>query len=461
MTALVRAEFRKLATTRLWLVDACAGRCDERGDDERRHRVRGTGTTGPAGSCRSADGLRAGLRDPARGRKSRHCRRHWRVHTSDCNAHFPCDASQSPFVRTRGRCRTLPSGMDGRPAICHVRTRDGVRIAYHCLGSGPPLVLLFPYHVNDLVRNWMVPPHRQGMPFLANELTVINLDLRGAGQSAAEVDDLSLDGFCTDIQAVLEDVGVERAAVCALGNSIPIAAQLARTCPGMVSRLVLIEAGESETSMRLFALRILNPGMGADLRASAVAGLTDPDTSAALSDVMRHAVSPRNFVRYVELYERAAPADPLAGVATSTLLVHAADDELIPVSVGREIAARGSDAHLMVLPGSSGLVMWEESALDRIVSFASGAWSGDPGEVASTRPLGRRGRGKASGADLTGRERAVLQLVAMGRTNREIGAELFISLNTVSHHLRAIFAKTSSANRTEAAAFAHRHGLTR
>lgn len=287
--------------------------------------------------------------------------------------------------------------MDGRPAICHVRTRDGVRIAYHCLGSGPPLVLLFPYHVNDLVRNWMVPPHRQGMRFLANELTVINLDLRGAGQSAAEVDDLSLDGFCTDIQAVLEDVGVERAAVCALGNSIPIAAQLARTCPDMVSRLVLIEAGESETSMRLFALRILNPGMGADLRASAVAGLTDPDTSAALSDVMRHAVSPRNFVRYVELYERAAPADPLAGVATSTLLVHAADDELIPVSVGREIAARGSDAHLMVLPGSSGLVMWEESALDRIVSFASGAWSGDPGEVASTRPLGRRGRGKASG----------------------------------------------------------------
>jgi DNA-binding CsgD family transcriptional regulator len=53
----------------------------------------------------------------------------------------------------------------------------------------------------------------------------------------------------------------------------------------------------------------------------------------------------------------------------------------------------------------------------------------------------------------------VLRCVAAGRTNREISEDLFISLNTVSYHLRNIFNKTGAANRTEAASFAHRHGL--
>ena len=45
-------------------------------------------------------------------------------------------------------------------------------------------------------------------------------------------------------------------------------------------------------------------------------------------------------------------------------------------------------------------------------------------------------------------------------TDREVGEELFISVNTVGNHVRNILSKTSSANRTEAAAYAVRHGLT-
>jgi len=61
---------------------------------------------------------------------------------------------------------------------------------------------------------------------------------------------------------------------------------------------------------------------------------------------------------------------------------------------------------------------------------------------------------------LTQREIEVIRLVAAGKMDREIGEELSISVNTVGNHVRNILSKTDSANRTEAAAYAVRHGLT-
>jgi DNA-binding NarL/FixJ family response regulator len=62
-------------------------------------------------------------------------------------------------------------------------------------------------------------------------------------------------------------------------------------------------------------------------------------------------------------------------------------------------------------------------------------------------------------AGLTGREVQVLRLIAAGGSNRAIAQALFISPNTVLHHVSSIFAKTGVANRAEAAAYATRHGL--
>ena len=60
---------------------------------------------------------------------------------------------------------------------------------------------------------------------------------------------------------------------------------------------------------------------------------------------------------------------------------------------------------------------------------------------------------------LTPRERAVLALVALGRTNREVGEELFISEKTVSVHLSRIMAKLGASRRAEAVATAYDRGL--
>jgi len=61
---------------------------------------------------------------------------------------------------------------------------------------------------------------------------------------------------------------------------------------------------------------------------------------------------------------------------------------------------------------------------------------------------------------LTPRERDVLALVAAGATNREIGERLHMAEKTASVHVSRILAKLNVRSRTEAAAVAHRQGLT-
>ncbi len=84
---------------------------------------------------------------------------------------------------------------------------------------------------------------------------------------------------------------------------------------------------------------------------------------------------------------------------------------------------------------------------------------GMPALLARIRSLGapRPVAGPPDG--LSFREVQILGLVAKGMSNREIGSALFISEHTAANHIRSILRKTSCANRTEAASYAHRHGL--
>ena len=74
---------------------------------------------------------------------------------------------------------------------------------------------------------------------------------------------------------------------------------------------------------------------------------------------------------------------------------------------------------------------------------------------------GGHGRGPDAAspfAALTERELEVLRLLTRGMSNREIGAELFITSKTASVHVSNILGKLGAASRTEAAAIAYREG---
>ncbi|MFO7250633.1 MAG: response regulator transcription factor [Actinomycetes bacterium] len=74
--------------------------------------------------------------------------------------------------------------------------------------------------------------------------------------------------------------------------------------------------------------------------------------------------------------------------------------------------------------------------------------------LARPTPQARRPR-----EPLTERELDVVRLVARGRTNQEVAAELFVSLSTVKTHLASIQAKLGARNRVEIAAWAWESGI--
>jgi DNA-binding CsgD family transcriptional regulator len=79
-------------------------------------------------------------------------------------------------------------------------------------------------------------------------------------------------------------------------------------------------------------------------------------------------------------------------------------------------------------------------------------------DLAWVEALARTAAAKAAGA-LTERELEVLRLVAAGKTNRAIAADLFLSEKTVARHVSNIFAKLSVSSRAAATAYAYEHDL--
>ncbi|PXY33664.1 hypothetical protein BAY59_08300 [Prauserella coralliicola] len=125
---------------------------------------------------------------------------------------------------------------------------------------------------------------------------------------------------------------------------------------------------------------------------------------------------------------------------------------LLGLAEARLATGAGRDAAVVPLRRAAELTeaLGARPLHDAVTALARRARIGLPGED---------GTGEQPRFGLTARELDILRLVAEGLSNREIGERLFISPKTASVHVSNILGKLGVANRVEAAATAHRHGL--
>ena len=93
--------------------------------------------------------------------------------------------------------------------------------------------------------------------------------------------------------------------------------------------------------------------------------------------------------------------------------------------------------------------------LEQAIAYALASQAAPPRAKESERGTAPHAGG------LTAREVEVLRLIAAGRTNKEIADELVLSLATVERHNSNIYAKIGARGRTDATAYALKHGLIR
>jgi DNA-binding NarL/FixJ family response regulator len=112
----------------------------------------------------------------------------------------------------------------------------------------------------------------------------------------------------------------------------------------------------------------------------------------------------------------------------------------------------GAAAYVLKSAHPDDLASAVRQAFAHSVYFASptGVWNGQ---------TQRNGNGSADRADLTKREREILQLVAEGYSNAQLARMLWVTEQTVKFHLSNVYRKLNVSNRTEAARWAQVHGL--
>lgn len=151
--------------------------------------------------------------------------------------------------------------------------------------------------------------------------------------------------------------------------------------------------------------------------------------------------------------------------------------KLTGIEACREIRAAMPEANVLILTsyadekavmaaivaGASGFMLKEVNTsdlIDAMRTVAAGGKTLDPTSSATVIEQIRRGNVVSEedrlAQSLTDREQKILELVADGQTNREIGEQLFLSERTVKHHVSDILGKLGLTRRVEAATFAIR-----
>lgn len=340
----------------------------------------------------------------------------------------------------------------------YCRTADGVTLAMRSAGSGP-LMIKAANWLGNLQADAQLPSTRHWVDHLARDHRMLWYDARGCGLSDRQVEDISLDAWVRDLEAVADASGEQRFVLLGISQGAAIAIRYAMRHPERVRALVLYASfvrgvfhqGHSAKTQAIFSemVRIAELGWGHD--ASAFRRLftahlmpTAPASVLDLYDELhKDSVDGPMAARYMQaFYELDARADA-AQVRCPTLVMHVNGDSMILQREGELVASLVPGARWVSVPGRNHLPLADDPGwptLQREMSkFLAELEAADSSAALRGAP-----------PELTPRQRDVLQHVARGLSDKEIARALQLSPRTVEMHVARALAVLGARNRSEA-----------
>ena len=265
------------------------------------------------------------------------------------------------------------------PQTRYAQAPDGVSIAYQVLGDGPRDLVWVPGWVSHLEAAWEEPTLARFFERLASFSRLILFDKRGTGMSdRGSVSELpTLETRMSDVLAVCDAVGSDRAALFGVSEGAPMCALFAATYPGRTTAIILfggyarrLEApdypiGSSLEAREAFQEEIARDWggpVGLDIRAPS--RIHDERFRANWARYLRMGASPAAVLALTRMNAEIDVRPILESIRVPTLVVHRSGDRTIPVEAGRYLAEHIPKASLVEVPGDDHL-----------------PWIGDPDRV--------------------------------------------------------------------------------
>ncbi len=265
--------------------------------------------------------------------------------------------------------------------IRFVTSADGARIAFATLGDGPPLVKAANWMTN-IDHDLSSPVWRHWLDALARDHTLVYYDERGSGLSDRDVP-LSLDAFVADLEAIVDELGLERFDLFGMSQGAAASIAYAARHPERVRRLALMGAyiePHSEDAARVM-VDIIRTGWGRD----------NPAFRQVFTSLFMPEASPEQMVWFNDLQRVSATPEQAAALATAilrldaraylphlrvpTLVFHARRDAVVPFDVARRLVAEVAHARLVPLESNNHVLLEHESAWQRFLDEVRSFWA--------------------------------------------------------------------------------------
>jgi pimeloyl-ACP methyl ester carboxylesterase len=286
--------------------------------------------------------------------------------------------------RDAGRRKTVPMRAETRYALS-----GDVSIAYQVFGEGSFDVVLVPGSVSHVELSWTVPSIVAGHRRWASVARVIIFDKRGTGMSDRVSGAPTLEARMDDVRAVMDAAGSQRAAIVGVSEGAPMSLLFAATYPERAAALVLWGGfartmwapdypwgsseedyrKELEDDQRLY-------GSPAEAEQMLRARGLSSDDARVIAEYFRQSASPGARQALGLMNKDIDVRQVLPAIRVPTLLVHGADDTLVPIGGAHYMAERIPGARLLEVPGAGHLAVGDVALrlIDEIGRFLSDVW---------------------------------------------------------------------------------------